>query len=67
MFFFVTGSYLAYKQEVDYRGFRNVNGELPVGGYCPIAVPAGENFPRSCPREDSRGAFLPHPRPRSGI
>ena len=46
---------------------RNVNGEFPIGVYCPIPVPVGANFPRPRPCEGSRGALLPHPRLRSGI
>jgi len=49
------------------RVHRDVNGEFSIGGYRPIPVPAGANFPRPRPREGSRGALLPHPRPRSGI
>ena len=46
---------------------RNVNGEFPIGGYCPIPVPVGANFPRPHPREGSWGALLLHPHPRSRI
>ena len=39
-------------------------GNSPVGFCLPIPVPARSRFPRLRPREDSRGTFSFHPRPR---
>ena len=60
-------AFFMYLMNLVFMSDRNVNREFPVGGYCPIPIPAGANFPRPSPREGSWGAFLPHPHLCSGI
>ena len=52
---------------VDRTAERDGNGEFPVGFCLPISVSARSRFPRSRPREDSRGTFSSHSRPRNEI
>jgi hypothetical protein len=45
---------------------RDGNGEIPVGFWLPIPVPATKKIPRGDPHELLRGTFLPHPRSPRG-
>jgi hypothetical protein len=59
-------------RRASYRGFRGSagsrdgNGEIPVGFWLPVPIPAREKIPRGDPHELLRGAFLPHPRSPRG-
>jgi hypothetical protein len=42
------------------RVCRDGNGEIPVGFWLPVPIPATKKFPRGDPHELLREAFLPH-------
>jgi hypothetical protein len=56
----------AHQQKLETATWPDGNGEISVGFWLPVPIPATKKNPRGNPHELLRGAFLSHPRSPRG-